>query len=314
MEKHEQGRLRDRISPNSKLPNSLVYSPVEDWSNDDVWTYLMQVTNPWGHSNRDLVSMYRGASSDNECPLVIDTTTPTCGNSRFGCWVCTLVERDRSMEAMIQNDEEKEWMLPLLELRNELDIKDDKHMRDFRRMNGRVQLFNDEPIHGPYKKEWREHWLRRVLETQMMVRQDGPPHVRHIELIRMEELQNIRRIWRTDKHEFDDSLPRIYAEITKEPFPRELEHDEALGPDEWAVLRDVCGDDDLLLDLASRLLDTERDFRAMSRRVGIINALDQILRTRGFESKEEAIATARRRAETPRVDVDIDADVIQGST
>jgi DNA sulfur modification protein DndC len=42
-----------------------------------------------------------GPSADNECPLVVDTSTPSCGNSRFGCWVCTMVERDRSMEAMI---------------------------------------------------------------------------------------------------------------------------------------------------------------------------------------------------------------------
>ena len=31
---------------------------------------------------------------------------PTCGQSRFGCWVCTMVEKDKSMEAMISNDDE----------------------------------------------------------------------------------------------------------------------------------------------------------------------------------------------------------------
>lgn len=313
MAKHEQGRLRDRISPNSKLPNSLVYTPVEDWSNDDVWAYLMQIPNPWGHSNRDLVSMYRGASADNECPLVIDSSTPTCGNSRFGCWVCTMVERDKSMEAMIQNDEEKEWMLPLLELRNELGNKDDRHMRDYRRMNGRVQLFNGEPIPGPYRKEWREHWLRRVLEAQVKVREDGPEHVRDMELIRMPELHEIRRIWRAEKYEFDDAVPRIYEEVTGQTFPQELEHDKGLGAEEWAILKDACGDDELLLELSSHLLGTERDFRAMSRRVGIINALDDILRTRGFASKEEAIEAARRKAASPAA-VDLDAEPMPESS
>ena len=66
--------------------------------------------------------MYQGASPDGECPLVVDASTPSCGDSRFGCWVCTLVDKDKSMSAMIQNDEEKEWMLPLLELRNDLDL------------------------------------------------------------------------------------------------------------------------------------------------------------------------------------------------
>jgi DNA sulfur modification protein DndC len=27
-------------------------------------------------------------------PIQIDTSTPSCGHSRFGCWTCTVVERD----------------------------------------------------------------------------------------------------------------------------------------------------------------------------------------------------------------------------
>ena len=141
MVKHEKGRVRDRLSPRSSLPNSLVYTPIEDWSTDEVWIYLMQYDNPWGGNNKDLFTMYRGATADNECPLVVDTSTPSCGDSRFGCWVCTMVSKDKSMEAMIQNDEEKEWLQPLLDLRNELDIKNDRHRRDFRRLHGNVQLF-----------------------------------------------------------------------------------------------------------------------------------------------------------------------------
>ena len=82
------------------------------------------------------------------------------------------------MHAMIQNDEEKEWMLPLLELRNQLDPPKtsdaDRPLRDFRRMNGAVQLYNDRPIPGPYKQEAREMWLRRVLEAQQHIRENGP--------------------------------------------------------------------------------------------------------------------------------------------
>jgi DNA sulfur modification protein DndC len=95
-----------------------------------------------GDSNKDLFELYRGATEDNECPFVIDTSTPSCGDSRFGCWVCTLVSEDKSMSAMIQNDEQKSWMQPLLDLRNELDIYDDHDRRDFRRMTGKVQLLS----------------------------------------------------------------------------------------------------------------------------------------------------------------------------
>ena len=116
IQKHAGRRVRERLVPNASLPNSLVYTPIEDWNNDDVWLYLMQVKNPWGHDNKSLLGMYQGATDGGECPLVVDSSTPSCGTSRFGCWVCTVVDKDRSMEAMIKNDEEKVWMTPLLEL------------------------------------------------------------------------------------------------------------------------------------------------------------------------------------------------------
>ena len=92
MTRLEKNRVRDRLSPNASLPNSLVYSPIEDWTNDDVWMFLMQHPNPWGHDNKELLTMYQGASADGECPLVVDSSTPSCGDSRVGCWVCTLVD------------------------------------------------------------------------------------------------------------------------------------------------------------------------------------------------------------------------------
>ena len=112
MEGYERKRVREHLSPSSTMPNAFVYSPLEDWTSDNVWQYLMQHPNTWGQSNKDLLAMYSGASADGECPLVLDTSTPSCGNSRFGCWVCTMVSEGKSMAAMIHNDEEKAWMLP----------------------------------------------------------------------------------------------------------------------------------------------------------------------------------------------------------
>src|SRR5207248_9652021 len=143
------------------------------------------------HGDKALLGMYQGASEGGECPLVVDTSTPSCGTSRFGCWVCTVVDQDRSMEAMIKNDEEKVWMSLLLELRNELDKPDDRDRRDFRRLNGSVQLFHDRTIPGPYTKEWRERWLKRVLETQKNARMEGPPEFRNLQLIALDELHEI---------------------------------------------------------------------------------------------------------------------------
>jgi DNA sulfur modification protein DndC len=301
MARHREWRVRDRLNTNPNRPNSLIYLPIEDWRTDEVWLYLMQWPNPWGYSNKDLFTMYRGATADNECPLVIDTSTPSCGDSRFGCWVCTIVNKDKSMEAMIQNDEEKEWMQPLLDIRNDLDVDDDRDKRDFRRMWGNVQLFERnvdgeisvEPVPGPYTKKWREHWLRRVLEAQTQIRQTGPETVRDITLITQEELSEIRRIWLEGKHEFDDSLPRIYEEVTGEPFKdnRPSAGKRLLGSDEWSVLEEICDGDSMHLELMSKLLDTERQFRVKVRRTGLYEELEKCFET-SSRSQEEAIKNA----------------------
>ena len=244
MAHHERRRTRDRLSPNAKLPGCLVYSPVETWTNDDVWLFLTQSANPWGFPNHDLLGMYAGASADGECPLVVDTSTPSCGDSRFGCWTCTLVEKDRSMSAMIANDAEKEWMLPLLEFRERLDVADDRHLRDWRRIHGGVQMMNDgRVIPGPYTQAVREEWLRQLLRAQAAVRRLGPPEVRDIALVSLAELEEIRRVWVFEKNEIEDLLPVIYVEETGTPYPgRPIDDGKTFRAEDLRLLRDLAGD------------------------------------------------------------------------
>ena len=118
-----------------------------------------------------------------------------------------------------------------------------------------------------------------------------------IELISHEELLEIRRIWREEKHEFDDSLPRIYHDITGQKFhdPRPNADTTTLGPDEWAILATLCDDDPMYLELVAKLLDTERKYQTMSRRTGIYKALQTC-----FDTSALAKAPAIQRAETIR--------------
>ncbi|NEP48667.1 MAG: DNA phosphorothioation system sulfurtransferase DndC [Moorea sp. SIO3C2] len=320
MKKMEAKRVRDRLTPNMNLPNSLVYSPIEDWQNDEVWLYLMQWQNPWEYSNKDLFAMYRGASADNECPLVVDTSTPSCGSSRFGCWVCTLVSQDKSLTAMIDNDEEKEWLEPLLDLRKELEPGENRERRDFRRSNGNVQLYERnldgqisvEPIPGPYTKEAREYWLRRLLTVETDVRQNCPDNMGDITLISKEELSEIRRIWLEEKHEFDDSLPRIYQEVTGEGFKdiRPGADNRLLGGDEWQVLEEICDNDAMHLELMAKLLDTERQYVTRSRRIGIYEALERCFDT-SSRSKEDAIANAHLKRDLKTAADEGDVDTVK---
>jgi DNA sulfur modification protein DndC len=201
------------------------------------------------------------------------------------------------MEAMIKNDEEKVWMTPLLGLRNELD-EPDRDKRDFRRMSGHVQLFHDRTVPGPYTKDAREYWLRRVLEAQQSVRKEGPEEFRTLSLISLEELHEIRRLWLHEKHEFDDSLPRIYEEVTGDPFPKQRDDGTSLQADDWELLREVCEGDQTLFNLQVSLLGVEQRFRGMTRRVGVIDALKKCLRSALFENETEAVEVLTERERT----------------
>jgi len=265
------------LSRHSKFPRAYVYTPIKDWSVDDVWYYLLQVQSPWGNDNRNLVALYQTAQG--ECPLVVDDTTPSCGNSRFGCWVCTVVTNDKSMKALIQSGEE--WMRPLLEIRDLLALTQHPELkplyREYKRRKGFVSFKSDGSgviSRGPYKLEFCKELLRKVLKAQLSIRSSGPNH--DIQLILPEELHEIRRIWRTERGDWEDSLPRIYREITGEDL--DWVQDEAtFSTNEKALLTQVCQKYDFPLQLVMKLFDVELLTKGMSRRSSVYNRIDQIL-------------------------------------
>jgi DNA sulfur modification protein DndC len=171
-------------------------------------------------------------------------------------------------------------------------------MRDFRRMNGTVQLFGGRPIPGPYTQQARETWLRKLLDAQTWIRANGPAHVSSIELIRRDELQEIRRIWVTEKHELEDSLPGIYTEATGEPYPGPpLDEHLPFGAELAEVLRDVCGDDQTHYETVRALIDIEQRHRAQQRRAGLFAELEAALRLGMYSSADEAVAHLRAQEE-----------------
>lgn len=239
--------------------------------------------------------MYKGATADGECPMMVEKNLPSCGKSRFGCWVCTMVEQDKSMEAMIANDSEKEWMSPLLEFRNEIGNNDaDRDRRDFRRMGGYLQGCNGRLNHGPYKKEIREEWLRRLLEMQVEINQNGPEEFEHLELITIPELVEIRKIWVNEKHEFDDSLPQIYEDVMGAPFPdNSLYKVNAYGENEWNLLNQVCcpennNGETKLFELMYTLIDIESKSDMMNNRKGILEEIEKTLMQNFYQDESDA--------------------------
>ncbi|QUJ78349.1 DNA phosphorothioation system sulfurtransferase DndC [Sulfitobacter albidus] len=213
------------LSRHSTLPGAFVFTPIEAFNVDDVWAFLLQNPSPWGSDNRDLLAMYRNAQAG-ECPLVVDKQTESCGNSRFGCWVCTVVTKDKAMEAMIDNGEE--WLEPLLDLRDELaetqNPERKREFRDFKRRNGSVTFVGDSEtsIPGPYLFAYRKELLRKLLEAQEQVNAKAPPGEKTV-LIQVEELREIRRIWRSEQGDWGDAVSETVKTVTgKELQPKPL--------------------------------------------------------------------------------------------
>lgn len=282
------------LSRHTTLPNAFVYTPIKDFSTNSVWTYLLQVPSPWGNNNRDLVTMYRNAQAG-ECPLVVDTTTPSCGNSRFGCWVCTVVTRDTSMESMIDNGED--WMTPLLEFRNMLastqDVNLKSQVRSLKRRNGQVMTKSSGEgfVYGPYKMDQRRKLLRTLLETQKQIRSKGPKAGET--LITPEELEQIRRIWRTEEQDWEDSVPKIYREVTGEDLDWIADELPAFSSEERQTLDHICARHGVSPDMVAKLLDVERAFHAISRRAGVYQKISSVL-AEEWRSEEAILASGEK--------------------
>lgn len=313
-----QGSTREGLSKNKdpRLSRVWVYPPIESWTSDDVWEYLITNTNPWGIDNQELFSIYRGATPDAECPIVVDTSTPSCGDSRFGCYVCTMVSQDKSMHAMIQNDEQKQWMQPILDFRNKNLAVDDRGERDFRRLNGRLTVFRDALVHGPYTQQRRELLLKELLRAQKAVQVSAPPvAAQSIELISVEELEEIRRIWVEDKGEIEDLVPKIYAEVIGTAYPgRDLEQ-APLDQDDLSILKQVTAEIETETEAAHELYKLTRNMLAVQfqsiethKRSKHLDRLESVLRQYAFRNEQEALEFARA---TPSNEQD--GDITDGS-
>lgn len=303
---------RARLSKNKdpRLSRVWVYPPIESWTSDDVWEYLISYRNPWGVDNQELFSIYRGATPDAECPIVVDTSTPSCGDSRFGCYVCTMVAQDKSMQAMIQNDEQKQWMQPILDFRNKNLAGEDRSVRDFRRMNGRLTVFRDGLVHGPYTQAHRAKLLRELLLTQRVVRQaDQQQLAKTIELISIDELDEIRRLWVEEKGEIEDLVPSIYAEVFGVPYPGKSLEQSPLDASDLQLLEQVANEVDPeaaqeLYKLTRSLLAVQFQTIESHKRSKHLDRLEEVLRHYAFRNESEAFEFATSSMSTQERDGD----------
>lgn len=175
-------RASGAINPHSTIKGAWMWAPIRELSTEQVWDYLALTPAPWGGYHRRLQNLYKEANSG-ECALVLDETTKPCGNSRFGCWVCTVVERDKSIEGFIGSGHDE--YRGMAELRDWLiELRDDPH-GTYREKVRRSGLEGN----GPLVMEVRQEVLRRLLHIQEDL---------GIELISYGEVALIKQIWISD--------------------------------------------------------------------------------------------------------------------
>ena len=268
------------LNRHAKFAQTYMYCPLKDFLTEDVWNFLLQNKNPWGENNRDLLTMYQEANAS-ECPLVVDTSTPSCGGGRFGCWTCTVVARDKSMDSLLEGGED--WLEPLAELREDLkrtQEKDEKRkVREFKRRNGKVMWCfpdkeGDDTSAGPYTLDFCKDFLRKLLEAQVKVRKTGPDP--KMILINEDEIHEIQRIWRMERGDWKNSAFEIYERVCGEKLEM-LEDLGGFGKVEQEILTNVCQENKVPQVLVSKLLHAEFSSQGMGKHSKVFNSLNKIL-------------------------------------
>jgi DNA sulfur modification protein DndC len=260
--------IKDSRLNKHQLPGAYVYNPTKDVPTQQLWWYLAENESPWHSDNTELIHIYRNASDNNDCPLIMDLSTPACGGSRFGCWVCTVVKSDKSMQGLIESGEK--WMRPLLELRNFLastiNRDDPNYNPELYRMPIRRNL---EKGLGPYWPAVRKQILEMLLKVQAEIQNEKPD----IQLITPQELISIQIIWQRDCI-YEHDVANIYQEI----YSGEKSLEGMLKPSvEELLLRDVSRRNKIDDKLLSNLLRAQRNRIILSNRRGLQTDLEKIL-------------------------------------
>jgi DNA sulfur modification protein DndC len=290
-----------RLSRHTTLPNAYVFTPIDRGSADDVWEYLFSGPAPWGGDHQALFNLYKDSNAG-ECPLVIDTSTPSCGNSRFGCWVCTVVTKDKAMDGLIETGHT--WLVPLRDFRNMLfdTTKPDKkkEFRSARRRDGSVTVVLKEDKHGkvieqkhvlgPYRLEFRKQLLRQLLDNQRLINENNPGEP--FELITKDELERIRLEWRQDPNEpdWDDSVPRIYEDAMHKKGDWQSTDDFIFGAEEAALIHRLCEEYEVAPPLFMKLMELEVSYEGYARRANLQTELKELL-SRDWGSDDDVVRT-----------------------
>lgn len=261
------------LTPHNQIPKAYVYSPLANIKNELVWEYLLKDDglSAWGTDNKYLFSLYQGENLGEEQSVVGEVDKdkiPVTGNSRFGCWVCTMVKEDKSLKNFIDHGAKE--LIPLRDFRNWLvELRSNREARDYRRRNGSVYLMpNGEYGRGPFTMTARKEILRRLLLLEV---ETG------YELITLPELKCIDKMWEDEGDLSRRALVDLYYEVKGKRLPWDSYKQQKYDDDIIAEVERLCDMHDVPFDLMSKLMIAVDNSKFYTRSAVTTKEIDKIL-------------------------------------
>lgn len=269
-----EGKL---LNMHNDIPNAYVYNPITEIPNDLVWEFLLKgnCKSPWGTDMKYLFNLYQGENLGEEKSVLGEVDRdkiPVTGNSRFGCWCCTMVKEDKSLQNFINKSvgEEKRILTLLRDFRNKLlKMREDSTLRDSKRRNGTVYRKADGTFGlGPFTLDARRKILEGLLDLE---NQTG------LELITIGELKVIDRMW---DEEGDLSCRRLvdsYYKVKGEKLPWDDYKTPRFDPEAISAIEEVADKYDIPVELITKLIVSVDENKHITRNNKMQKAFDQII-------------------------------------
>ncbi len=175
------------LNPHATIANAYTNSPIKDWTTSEVWSYLVDNPAPWG-DHKDMMTLYDKGSGEADCNVALNPENSECGKTRFGCWTCTVVQKDSSMIGMIESG--AKWMQPLVDYRDMLAEwrEPESGKRAMRRRNGELSP-------GPFTIEARKELFVELIRIQEQMKRESDEAT---DLISKDEIMLIQELWNND--------------------------------------------------------------------------------------------------------------------
>ena len=281
-----EGKLLVR---HKEIRGSYTYNPLGDISTEQVWEYLLrgEAKSPWGADNRFLWGLYQGEEMPEESSVLghaDDSKLPVQGNTRFGCWCCTIAGEAAALQNFIEKGYEE--LRPLRDFRQWLvSVRNDPQYKDTKRRSGEVAPeWQRAKGFGTFSLYGRETMLKKLLELEG---ETG------FEIISEAELKFIDACWERDGDITRRRLVEAYFSVKKKRLPWDRYRVPLFDDGQTAQIRALCEKHGVDFEFFCRLLVVIERNKHKTRGGKLTKEFDRILGQEWVSYKEVAAEKER---------------------